>query len=65
MAEVNDLLNWGMVDDYNCESEHSAMGKEAATEADMPLPHKAEVPAPPVDTSLTSKCGGGGGFPGE
>ena len=27
------------------------MGKEAATEADMPLPHKAEVPAPPLDTS--------------
>ena len=40
-----------MVDDYNCESEHSAMGKEAATEADIPLPQKAEVPAPPLDTS--------------
>ena len=51
MAEVNDLLNRGMADDYNSKPEHSAMGKEAATEADMPLPHKAEVPAPPVDTS--------------
>ena len=51
MTEVNDLLNRGMANDYNCESEHSAMGKEAATEADMPLPHKAEVPAPPLDTS--------------
>ena len=50
-AEVNNLLNWGMADDYNCESEHSAMGKEAATEADMPPPQKAEVPAPPLDTS--------------
>ena len=50
-AEVNDLLNQGMVDNYNCESEHSAIGKEAAMEADMPLPHKAEVPAPPLDTS--------------
>ena len=39
-----------MADDYNCESEHSAMGKEAATEADMPPPQKAEVPAPPLDT---------------
>ena len=29
-AEVNDLLNQGMANDYNCESEHSAMGKEAA-----------------------------------
>ena len=51
MAEVNDLLNQGMADDYNHESEHSAMEKEAATEADMPPPQKAEVPAPPLDTS--------------
>ena len=27
------------------------MGKEAATEADMPLPQKAELLAPPLDTS--------------
>ena len=27
------------------------MGKEAATEADMSLPHKVEVPAPAMDTS--------------
>ena len=51
MAEVNDLLNQGMTDNYNCESEHSATGKEAATEADMPPPQKTEVPAPPLDTS--------------
>ena len=51
MADINDLLKWGMADDYNHESEHSTMGKEAAAEADMPLPHKAEVPAPPLDTS--------------
>ena len=51
MAEVNDLLNQGMADNYSHESEHSAMGKEATTEADMPLPPKAEVPAPPLDTS--------------
>ena len=50
-AEVNDLLNRGMADDYNCKSEHSTMGKEAAMEADMPPPQKAEVPAPPLDTS--------------
>ena len=50
-AEVNDLLNWGMVDNYNHKPEHSTMGKEAATEADMPPPQKAEVPAPPLDTS--------------
>ena len=51
MAEVNDLLNQGMEDDYNHESEHSAMGNEAAMEADMPPPQKVEVLAPPLDTS--------------
>ena len=51
MAEGNDLLNQGMADDYNHESEHSTTGKEAATEADMSPPWKAEVPAPPLDIS--------------
>ena len=51
MAEVDDLLKWGMVDDSSHESEHSAVGKVAAAEADMSLSHKAEVPALPVDTS--------------
>ena len=37
-AEVNDLLNRGMEDDYNHKSEHSVMGKEAAIEADIPPP---------------------------
>ena len=50
-AEVNDLLNQGKVNDYNCQSQHSATGKEAATEVEIPLPHKAKVPAPPLDTS--------------
>ena len=40
-----------MVDDYNCKSEHSTMGEEAAMGADIPPPQKAEVPAPPLDTS--------------
>ena len=50
-AEVNDLLNRGMADNYNCKPEHSTMGEEAATGTDIPLPQKAEVPAPPLDTS--------------
>ena len=50
-AEVNDLLKWGIADNYNCESKHSAIEREAATEADMSLSHKVEVPAPPMDTS--------------
>ena len=40
-----------MANNYNYKSEHSATGKVAATEADIPLPHKTEVPAPPLDTS--------------
>ena len=40
-----------MAEDYNCESEHSALGKETAMEADIPPPQKAEVLAPPLDTS--------------
>ena len=50
-AEVNDLLNRGMADNYNHESEHSTSGKEIAMEADIPPPHKAEVLAPPLDIS--------------
>ena len=51
MAEVDDLLNRGMVDDYNHEPEHCTMGEEAAMGTDIPLPQKAEVPAPPLHTS--------------
>ena len=51
MAEVNDLINQGMVDDYNCKPEHSAMGEEAAAGTDIPLPPKVGVSAPPLDTS--------------
>ena len=51
MAEVNDLINRGMVDDYNCKPEHSAMREEAAAGADVLPPPKVEVPAPPLDTS--------------
>ena len=50
-AEVNDLLNWGMADDYDCEPEHSTMGKEVSTNADMPPPLKADITTPPLDTS--------------
>ena len=50
-AEVDDLLNQGMADDYNCEPEHSAMGEEAAAGTDILLPQKAEVSATPLDTS--------------
>ena len=51
MAEVDDLLKWGMADNSSHESEHSAEGKAAAAEAVMSLSHKVEVPGLPIDTS--------------
>ena len=51
MAEVTDLLNWGMVDDYNCEPEHSTMLEEAVAGTDIPPSPKVEVSAPILDTS--------------
>ena len=50
-AEVNDLINQGMADDYNTKPEHPAMGEEASAGADIFPPLKAEVSAPPLDTS--------------
>ena len=40
-----------MADNSNHETKHSASEKAAAAEAVMPLSHKAEVPAPPINTS--------------
>ena len=51
MAEVNDLINQGMADDYKCKPEHSTMGEEAAAGTDVFPPPKVEVSAPPLDTS--------------
>ena len=51
MAEVGDLLDWGMTDNYDCESEQSTMAKEPGTKADTSLPTKMEVLVPPLDTS--------------
>ena len=51
MANVNNLINQGMADDYNHEPEHSAMGEGASAGADVFPPLKAEVSAPPLDTS--------------
>ena len=51
MAEVNDLINQGMVEDYNHKPEHSTMGEEAAAGTDILLPLKVEASAPPLDTS--------------
>ena len=54
MVEVNDLINQGKVDDYDCKPEHSTMGEEAAAGADVLPPPKVEVSATPLDTSQAS-----------
>ena len=51
MAEVSNLPNWGMMQDYDCKQEHSTMAKEPGTKADTSPPQKAEVPVWPLDTS--------------
>ena len=50
-AEVGNLLNRDMTEDYNCEPEHSTTAKEPGTEGDTSPPLKAEVPVWPLDTS--------------
>ena len=51
MAEVGNLLNRGMTEDYDHEPKHSTMVKEPTTKADTSPPQKMEVPALPLDTS--------------
>ena len=51
MADVGNLLNRGMTEDYDHELEHSVMAKEPGTKVDTSPPQKAEVPIQPLDTS--------------
>ena len=51
MVEVNDLIDQGMMDNYDQESEHSVMVEVPATEADASPPLKMEMPVLPLDTS--------------
>ena len=51
MAEVNDLLDWGMMDNYDQELEHSAVEEAPATEADASQPLKMDTTVLPFDTS--------------
>ena len=56
-AEVNELLDWGMRDDYDHESENSSMVKKPTTKADTsPIP-KVEVSALPLNTSSQVSIG--------
>ena len=49
--EFGNLIDWGMTDNYDRESEHSPAAKEPATKVDTLVPMKTEVPALPLDTS--------------
>ena len=49
--EVNDLIEWGMMDNYDQESEHSVMEEVPTTEADASPPLKIEMTVLSLDTS--------------
>ena len=60
-VEVNDLIDWGMMVNYDQELEHSVMVEVPAIEADASLPLKMEMPVLPFDTSSqASACRDGG-----
>ena len=50
LAEVNGLIGWGMTDDYDQESEHSAMADVPSTEAVTSSPSKRKKPVLLLDT---------------
>ena len=51
MVEVNDLIDRGMMDNYDQESEHSVMVEVPTTEADASPPLKMETAVLTLDTS--------------
>ena len=51
MAEVSNLLDWGMMDNYDWESEHSAMEEVPTTEVDASPPLKMDTTVLPLDAS--------------
>ena len=50
-AEVNNLIDWGMMDNYDQELEHSIMAEVPTTEADASPSLKMEMPVLSLDTS--------------
>ena len=51
MVEVNNLIDWCMMDNYDQELEHSIMAEVPATEADASQPLKMETSVLTLDTS--------------
>ena len=56
MAEVGELLTWGMTEDYDCEPEHSTMEKELATEADISPPPKNGGASSAIGHIFSGQC---------
>ena len=50
IAEMNNLIDWGMMDNYDQELEHSAMAEVPMTEVDTLPPLKREKPVLLLDT---------------
>ena len=50
IAEVNDLISWGMMDNYDQESEHSTTAEVPSTEVDTSSPLKRNKPVLLLDT---------------
>ena len=50
-VEVNDLIDWGMMDNYDQELEHSVTVEVPTTEVDASPPMKMETPVLQLDTS--------------
>ena len=50
-VEVNNLIDWGMMDNYDQETEHSITAEVPATEADASQPLKMETSILTLDTS--------------
>ena len=50
MAEITDLVDWGMMDNYEQESDNSAAAEVPSTEADTLPPLKREKPILLLDT---------------
>ena len=51
VVEVNNLIDWGMTDNYDKGSEHSIMVEVPTTEADASQPLKTEMSVLTLDTS--------------
>ena len=53
-AEVKDLISWGMTDDYDQESEHSAKAEVPSPEAVTSSPSKREKPVLLLDSQTSA-----------